>query len=177
MEDLRLTAEDEASLIRTYRPRLLYFALRRLRDRSVAEEVAQDTLTVVLQAMRENRIEHPARMPGFIFGVAKNLVSKALREKSFQENSRSVPDPIDVGPWIEDPDAALLLEERRQQVRDALNQLGPSDRDILRRAFVAEQSLEEIAADIGIPYVAVRKRKSRALERLRKIFVKRSQDK
>ena len=108
----------------------------------MAEEVAQDTLTVVLQALRDNRIEDPARMPGFIFGVAKNLVSKALLERSRQFDVGSDPEPIDAIPWLEDQEAALLLAEQRQQVRDALGRLSPSDRDILQRAFVADQSLQ-----------------------------------
>jgi RNA polymerase sigma-70 factor, ECF subfamily len=175
LEQLRVTAADETSLVESYRPRLLYFALRRLRDRTMAEEIAQDTLTVVLEAVRDKRVEDPARMAGFIFGVAKNLVSKALRERSRQANPGSAPEAVEAGPWLEDPDAALLLEEQRRQVREALGRLSPSDRDLLRRAFVAEQSLEEIAAEIGIPNATVRKRKSRALERLRKIFQQRSQ--
>jgi RNA polymerase sigma-70 factor, ECF subfamily len=175
LEDLRVAAEDETVLIESYRPRLFYFALRRLRDRTMAEEIAQDTLTVVLQALRDNRIEDPTRMPGFIFGVAKNLVSKALRRLSLEGNAGSASETVEAGPWLEDPDAALLLEEQRQQVRDALGQLSPGDRDILQRIFVVEQSLEEIATAIGIPHAAVRKRKSRALERLKKIFQERSQ--
>ena len=175
MEDLRLSAEDETLLIESYRPRLLYFALRRLRDRTTAEEITQDTLTAVLQALRDNRIEDPARMPGFIFGVAKNLVSKALRKRSIEADAASDPEQVVAGPWLEDPDAELLLEEQRQQVRDALNELSPADRDILQRVYVVEQSSEEIAAAIGIPGTAVRKRKSRALERLKKIFQERSQ--
>jgi RNA polymerase sigma-70 factor, ECF subfamily len=173
LEDLHVAAQDETCLIESYRPRLLYFALRRLRDRTLAEEIAQDTLTVVLEALRDNRIEDPARMPGFVFGVAKNLISKALRKRSIE--AASDPEQVVAGPWLEDPDAALLLEEQRQQVRDALGQLSPGDRDILQRAFVAEQTHEEIAAAIGIPHAAVRKRKSRALERLKKIFQERSQ--
>jgi len=176
LEDLRAIVGDETSLIESYRPRLLYFALRRLRDRTLAEEIAQDTLTVVLQALRDNRIEDPSRMPGFIFGVAKNLVSKALRERSLHSNPGPASEQVEAAPWLDDPDAALLLEEQRQQVREALRQLSPGDREILHRVFVADQSLEEIAAEIGIPNAAVRKRKSRALERLKKIFQGRSQN-
>jgi RNA polymerase sigma-70 factor (ECF subfamily) len=175
LEDLRVAAQEETCLIESYRPRLLYFALRRLRDRTLAEEIAQDTLTVVLQALRDNRIENPAKMPGFVFGVAKNLVSKALRKRSIEADAATDPEQVVAGSWLEDPDAALLLEEQRRQVRDALSELSPGDRDILQRIFVVEQSLEEIAVAIGIPGTAVRKRKSRALERLKKIFQERSQ--
>lgn len=85
--------------------------------------------------------------------------------------------PADAGPWLEDVEAALLLEEQRQQVREALSRISRDDRDILQRTFAADDSLEEIAATMGIPYDAVRKRKSRALQRLKKIFLERSQKK
>ncbi len=177
LADSRVTTGDEASLLESFRPRLLYFALRRLRDRTLAEEVVQDTLTIVLESLRDNRIEDPAKLPGYIFGVAKNLISKALRERARDAN----PDPdglsAGAGPWLEDGEAALLLEEQRQQVREALTQVSPEDRDILEKTFESESSLEEIAATMGIPYAALRKRKSRALQRLKKIFLERSQKK
>jgi RNA polymerase sigma-70 factor (ECF subfamily) len=177
LAEVRVNVGDEASLLESFRPRLLYFALRRLRDRTIAEEIVQDTLTAVLEALRADRLEDPAKLPGYVFGVARNLVSKAFRTRLLEANHDSDPELIDLGPWLEDREAALLLEEQRQQVREALGQLSPNDRDILQRTFVEEQSLEEIAGAVGIPYAAARKRKSRALERLRKIFQQRSQEK
>jgi RNA polymerase sigma factor (sigma-70 family) len=123
------------------------------------------------------RIEDPAKLPAYVFGAAKHLVSKALRTRMLEVNPGSEPEQVDAGPWVEDGEAALLLEEQRQQVREALAQVGSSDRDILERTFVAEESLEEIAESTGTPYAAVRKRKSRAIQRLRKIFLERSQKK
>lgn len=177
MSDLRVSVRDEASLLESLGPRLLYFALRRLRDRALAEEIVQDTLIEIMQALRDDRIEDPANLPAYVFGVAKHLVSKTLRTKEFESNSGSELEQVEAGPWLEDGEAALLLEEQRQQVREALAQVSSSDRDILERTFVAEESLEEIAVAMGIPYAAVRKRKSRAIQRLRKIFLERSQKK
>ena len=166
---------EEASLIESYRPRLLYFALRRLRDRTAAEEVAQDTLIIVLEALRENRLRDPANLPGFVFGVARNLVLKALRERGRDTSSESVQNERTTSTWIDDPDAGLLLEEQRRQVREALAELSQADQDILQRTFVTEQTPEEIALELGIPYATLRKRKSRALERLKKVFQNLSQ--
>lgn len=177
LADSPVTTRDQASLLESFRPRLLYFALNRLRDRTMAEEVVQDTLTIVLEALRDDRIEDRAKLAGYIFGVAKNLVLKALRARALEGNAGSDGEPTDAGSWIEDGEAALLLEEQRQQVRAALGQVSSADRDILERTFVAGQSLEEIAATLRIPYAAVRKRKSRALQRLRKIFLERSHKK
>ncbi len=175
MEKLNQAGVDETLLVETYQRRLLYFALRRLRDRALAEEVAQETLTVVLLALRDNRIEDIAKLPGFIFGVAKNLVCRATREQANRAQTDPDHDADTPGDWLKNPDAGLLLEEQRRQVRMALAELSSSDRDILYRAFTNGQPLEEIAGELGIPYVSARKRKSRALERLRKIFLERSQ--
>lgn len=169
-----LHVRDEASLLEALRPRLLYFVLRRLRDRSLAEEIVQDTMIAVMQALRDDRFDDPANLPAYAFGVAKHLVSRTLRTRTIETNPGVGPGQVDA-PWVEDSEAALLLEEQRQQVREALAHVSSSDRDILERTFVAEESLEEIAAATGTPYAAVRKRKSRALQRLRKIFLERSQ--
>lgn len=177
LSDLRVSVRDEASLLESLGPRLLYFALRRLRDRTLAEEIVQDTLVAVMQALRDDLIEDRAKLPAYVFGVAKHLVSKTLRTRMLETNPGSEPDQVEAGSWVEDGEAALLLEEQRQQVRAALAQVSSSDRDILERTFVAEESLEEIAVAMGIPYAAVRKRKSRAIQRLRKIFLERSQKK
>ena len=168
---------DEARLVATYRPRVVYFALRRLPDRGLAEEVAQETLAEVIQALKKNRLRDESKLPAFIFAVAKNLIHKVYRER-FQEaevfsNLEFRPSPS----WISDPEAGLLLEEQRKEVRRALAQMRSSEREILRLSFDEGQSLEEIAKGLRITYAAARKRKSRALERLKKIWLKLSQKK
>jgi hypothetical protein len=62
LADCRVTTGDDASLLEYFRPRLLYFVLWRLRDRTLAEEIMQDTLTIVLESLRDNRIEDPAKL-------------------------------------------------------------------------------------------------------------------
>ena len=70
---------------------------------------------------------------------------------------------------------ALILEEQRVQVRQALERLSPGDRELLRQIYTEGETLEAIAESLGIENAAVRQRKSRALERLRQIFMGLSQ--
>ncbi|HEY2934300.1 MAG TPA: sigma-70 family RNA polymerase sigma factor [Acidobacteriota bacterium] len=165
---------DEKSLIETYRPRVLYFLLRRLRDRSLAEELTQETLIIAMQAVRQDRLREEAKLAGYVFGIAKNLYYKTCRQRAQQDKftADSGGEPCR---WLIDPEAAVLLEEQRKQVRCALDAMRADDREILRRALVDAQPLEEIAHELGVPYAAVRKRKSRAIERLRKVFLAMSQ--
>ena len=167
---------NEDQLVETYRPRVLYFALRRLRDRGLAEEVAQETLAAAVMALRENRLREPEKLPAFVFATAKHLVQKVQREQARELAHTTDSNSIGETGWKRDPDAALILEEERVQVRQALERLNPGDRELLRQIYAEGEPLEEIAKKFGIENAAVRQRKSRALERLRQIFVGLSQN-
>jgi RNA polymerase sigma-70 factor (ECF subfamily) len=164
---------DEARLVEEYRSRVLYFILRRVRDRAMAEELTQETLLILIQAMRENRLKEEGKLGAYIFGIAKNLILKNYR---MHLREAEAPDPdCEASGWVNHPEAEMFLEEQRRDVRRALDQLSDSDREILHYSFVEAEGLEEIASKLGIPYTAARKRKSRALDRLRKILVGLSQ--
>jgi RNA polymerase sigma-70 factor (ECF subfamily) len=164
---------DETLLVQEYRSRVLYFILRHLRDRAIAEELTQETLLIVIEALRKGRVREPSRIGSYIFGTAKNLIHEHRR------SSRATDISSDRGAqaeaWIAHPEAELLLQEERAAVRRALEHLNDQDREIIYHSFTGTERLEEIADKLGSPYAAARKRKSRALERLRKMFVKLSQ--
>ncbi len=160
---------NESALASRYRPRVVYFVLRRLRDRNSAEEIAQATLLVLIEAIRENRIREEESVGSFIFGVANNLIREHLREKARQAGNHSLEDANPGAVWGDDPEAALLLAEQRQLVREALTNLSREDELLLTRLSQSWRSQEEIAAEFGISFAALRKRKSRALTRLKEI--------
>jgi RNA polymerase sigma-70 factor, ECF subfamily len=164
---------DERSIVEEYRSQVLYFILRRVRDRTVAEELVQETLLILIQAIRENRLKEEGKLGAYIFGIAKNLILKNHRMDS---RERGAPDrDCEPSGWVNHPEAGFLLEEQRKQVRRALERLSEADREILHYAFVEAEGLEEIASKLRIPYTAARKRKSRALDRLRKTLARLSQ--
>lgn len=166
---------DETRLSEMYRPRIFYFLLRRLRDRCHAEEMTQEVLLAVIQALRENRVHEEDKLPAFIFGIVRNLLCKAGRQTGQEKKVFANGDPEEPVAWSLDPEAEVCLQEQMRTVRRALERMSPDDGDILRRSFVEAGSIEKIASDMGIGYAAARKRKSRALERLRALFVKMSQ--
>jgi RNA polymerase sigma-70 factor (ECF subfamily) len=66
-----------------------------------------------------------------------------------------------------DPAQAALRKEKRQRVRDLLDQLSAGDREVLVLRFLERLSTTEAAEVLGISPGAVRLRLMRALERLR----------
>lgn len=166
------TAADDLTRDLTARfwERVRVFAARRLRDRAAAEDVAQEALRRVLVALRENRVQNTSALPGFVFETAKNVCLHRVR--SAVRESRAVsrmhePEPEDEAPGAL---ARLIAEERRAQVREALNRLDEGDRDILLMQYEEQLSAEEIGSRLGVTAATARVRKHRALQRLGKLL-------
>ena len=104
---------NEDQLIETYRPRVLYFALRRLRSGGLAEEIAQETVAAAVMALRENRLREPEKLPAFVFATARHLVQNAQRVQARELAHATGSNSIGEASWQPNPDAALILEEQR----------------------------------------------------------------
>jgi RNA polymerase sigma-70 factor (ECF subfamily) len=70
----------------------------------------------------------------------------------------------DDGPGAHD---ALLAGDRRRALLAAMDRLGPKDRDVLTRRWIREESVGEIAAELGLKENAVHQALHRALRNLR----------
>ena len=154
-----------ADLAERFTLRLRLFALRRLRDAAAAEDTVQEALRETLKALRAGRVASAEALPGFVFQTAKNLCmhhgrSAGRRDRAILAFSRlSRPEP-------EDPLFALVRDERRTAVRDALARLEKGDRELLSLSF--EEGLDgvEIGRRLELAPGTVRVRKHRALRKL-----------
>ena len=68
------------------------------------------------------------------------------------------------------PSRRLIRQEQREQVRAALAELEPRDREVLVMRHLEQMETPEIAAALGISEGAVRNRQYRALIRLRALL-------
>ncbi|MEX1185172.1 MAG: sigma-70 family RNA polymerase sigma factor [Gemmatimonadaceae bacterium] len=161
----------EAELVLRFSDRLRLFATRRLRDAAAAEDVAQETLRRVIDAMRAGRIENPLALPGFVFQTASHVCLQHQRSAGREARALARLHDEPTG-GAEAPDAlvALISEERRATVRAALDRLADSDRELLRLYFFERLDASEIAGRLGMPAAALRVRKHRALHRLAKLL-------
>src|SRR5262245_47144208 len=56
-------------------------ALQRMGDAELAEEIAQESLARVVQAVQQNRLREPERVGGFARAIAHNVLVDALRQR------------------------------------------------------------------------------------------------
>ena len=140
-------------------------ALRELQGEDAAREVVQETLARTIEALEAGRVRDRAHLAAFARGVAHHVIADVHRA-----SSRLV--PLEEGhPSREaSPLQSLAAEEERRAVHAALDSLPPHDRDLLRLCFFEGLSPAELALRLGEPGERVRKRKSRALRRLREAF-------
>jgi len=141
--------------------------IARTRDRELACDLLQETLWETIAALRKGALREPAKLPGFVMGIARNLVNRQFRTSQRRSPMLELPDDLPaavVRPTFDE-------EERIAAVSAALQEIDADDRLILQDILVNGVSSAEIAARRGLNVEAIRKRKSRALSRLRKAVV------
>jgi RNA polymerase sigma-70 factor, ECF subfamily len=164
----RAGLEDAVENLERFRPGLHLMALRRLGSLEAAEEAVQETLARTLVALTQGRPAELDRLPAFVTGIARHVIVDMLRA-----HARAVPLDTAAAEHAEAaPDALELLVSaaERARVRAALRLLGAADRRLLRLCYFEGLTPTEVADRLGEPAERVRKRKSRALERLREAF-------
>ncbi|MGH7508913.1 MAG: RNA polymerase sigma factor [Gemmatimonadales bacterium] len=160
------SAGDETQIVRQFRERLRLFALRRLHDAAAAEDVAQETLRRVLEACRAGRLENPAALPAFVFQTAQHICLQHFRSTSREGRALLRLGGEGSSQAETHPLTTLIGDERRVAVRQALDQLNPDDRLLLRMLYYEESDSGAVARRLGVTPGALRVRKHRVLVRL-----------
>lgn len=150
-----------------YAEGIRFLALRALGDAQAAEDVAQET---VLRALRQSteRKGAPITDPvAFIYGIARHVIADMRRQ-----NRRTVTlDLADsVGSSERNALDALVSAEERARLRSCLRRLSRAERALLVMSYVEGMTAPAIALLLGESAQAVRKKKSRAVQRLRDAF-------
>ncbi len=131
-----------------------------------AEETVQEALVAAHAAMGSWRGEGPVR--AFVFSIARRMCARRIETRVRRDRRLRL--VHDAGEEAALPDDVLERRRRAQRVREALDQLKPSEREAVVLRYEGGLAYREIAAVCGIDEAAARKRTSRALMRLRTLL-------
>lgn len=144
-----------------------FLALRALGDPDAANDVAQETVLRAWRASAGRQGEQIREPAAFVYGIARHVIADARR-------ARGQTVTLDVAASTPAPERdaldALISEEERARVRAAIRALPRADRVLLELSYLKGMTSAAIAARLGEPPTSIRKRKSRALQRLRAAF-------
>ncbi len=156
-----LASAAEGELLRRYAPRVALYGRRHLGSGPEAEDLAQQVMLRVLEAIRQRRVEDPSRLASFIFGTCRN-VSWDMR-RTEQRQRKIVRETALVtwsvgAPEVTGTDVVRLF--------GCLGQLPERESNILRLSFMEDRESDEIAARLGISSGNVRVIRCRALAKV-----------
>lgn len=157
---------SETELFELFHRRVFVMMLGRTRNHETARDLAQQTMIGVLCSLRDGKLREADRLPAYVLGTARNVVNNFLRARHLRPEAAPLPDDVAV------PDGQEDLEHAEHEflARRALSTLAPGDRLILLLTLVDGLKPGEIAARLGLSSEVVRKRKSRAIERVRAVL-------
>ncbi len=137
-----------------------------LRDPHLAEDVTQSTF--LLLARSAVQLTNHAVLAGWLHQTARNLASKVVRtEVRRREREQEVVAMNPTDTTSESDNWATVAPH----LDDALVELSDTERDVVLLRYFQKKSAREIAATLKIGEEAAQRRVSRAVERLRELFM------
>ena len=173
-------AGEEAAyreLVRRYERPLFSLLYRMVRDRELAEDLAQETFVKALNAIESYRPEF--KFSSWIFKIANNAAIDHLRRRELDTLS------LEGSPHAETPEAieatALQIGDRQEspldevearelggEIEAAIAKLRPEYRSCILLRHVEGRAYEEIAEILGLPLGTVKTYIHRARNELRR---------
>ena len=132
-------------------------------------DIKQETLLRVLKAVYENRVQNPASLRSFVYGVCGNVENEHDRDgrRMPLEDSDEFPDLADERYSADD---GAYQTEVRDIVRRVLSKLSARDQKVLISVFMDEKDKDELCSELGIDREYLRVLVHRALANARKLL-------
>ena len=162
-----------AELFDHYYPRVVRFALAKLGNPTIAEDVAAETFARVLKGF--DRFEwKDGGFEAWLFRVASNLVVDHARLGGRERAEEDVLDRSETADY-RTPESAALEHELAQGLGRLLDRLVPDQKDVLLLRFVAELGPEEIGRIMNRKANAIRQLQFRALANVRSMMAEKAE--
>ena len=162
----------KAALFERYGPGLLRLALRKVKDRSRAEGIVQETFSIALAKLADEDLEYPERLAGYLMGIVRHRVSahfRNLKREPIVAEAEVVDAIRDVRP-LQYEDVAR--EQTNAVIRQLLDSLPVErDREILLRIYLYDQERAEVRKALKLSPHQLDVALSRARARFKKIVM------
>ena len=160
--------DEQAAVSLAYRhtPRILALAMGMLRDRTEADDVAQDALMRLWKQAPKWR-QGEAKVSTWLYGVARNLCIDRLRRRP-TNNLDDVAEPRDDRPSV---DAQLISTDRAAALHAALSKLPERQQEALNLRHLQELSNPEVAQIMETSVEAVESLLSRGKRALKSLLL------
>ena len=156
-----------AGLVNRYQNYVFTLAMRFTKNREDAEEVSQDIFVKAYRALADFR--GASKFSTWLYTIVNTTCITFLRKKRLEVHSLDNEKVFEVADSIDSGMQANQVEQKSRfaMVNNAIKMLNPDDAEVLTLFYKGEQSLEEIAAILGIEANTAKVRLHRARTRLK----------
>lgn len=174
---------DEAAfrtLVERHQERIYSYLLGMVRDRSLANDLFQETFYRVIAAMQRQRGSYTrqGRWVAWVMRIARNATLDHLRSRKKWQDVEAGPDDDGVSYWDSLPDYRPSAEDRLHRLEqsewleEAIQQLPPEQREVLLLRQESDLTFREIAELTEVSINTALGRMRYALLNLRKMMAK-----
>ena len=137
--------------------KLLRYCYMKLRDKTLAEDITQETF---IRFLENKNYRSTGKDMAYLYTIARNLCIDHFRKRrdDWMEDMPALP---------EAPDESCPLDERIS-IECALDKLEETERELVVLRFMAGLSAADIGKAVGLSRFAVHRRITSALDKLRK---------
>jgi len=153
--------EAEAEMCRRMGPRIRLYGLRHLRSPSAADDLMQQVLLKVLEALRTARLRERDKLAQFVLGTCRMTVLDLRRSTHRQEELLAT-----FGGDLAPSQPPMPRLDDRQLAR-CVQALKERERSVVVMTFYDEQTAAETARSLGTSEAHVRVIRHRAIQQLR----------
>lgn len=140
-------------LVERHQERVFGFLLGMVRDRTVANDLFQETYIRVVSALQRERgsYSHQGRFLGWVLRIARNAALDHLRSRKRWQDVSAAADEDENSFWDRLPDdgvsSEMLLHHAEQEsfLRQCIDELPPEQREVLLLRHEADLTFKEIA--------------------------------
>jgi RNA polymerase sigma-70 factor (ECF subfamily) len=153
-------------LMARHHVRVFRFVARKLRNESVAEEIANE---VFLEAWRSaNRFEGHSSVSTWLLSIAHNKAVSTLRRRREESWSDEAADTL--ADDSDNPEVAAQKVDKGAVLRRCIDRLSADHREIIDLVYYHEQSVVEVAQVLSIPEATVKTRMFYARKKLSELL-------
>jgi len=153
-----------------YNTGLYVYAARLLGNPFLAEECVSETFSRFLGAVKQGKGPRNY-LKAYLYRIAHNWIADYYRKKGTEATSLIDEDLVEIEDKKPLPRIDVELRAQQEQIREALWQLTPDQRQVILLKYYEDWSNTQVAKAIEKPIGAVKALHHRGLTRLRKLLL------
>ncbi|MEM8501228.1 MAG: sigma factor [Pseudomonadota bacterium] len=164
----------EGEMVQRYERGLKLMLLHRAGDAALADDVSQETWSLIIRKIRDGELRDHTKLAAFIVQTGKNLLLMEYRNRSkYQTVDYADIDLVDTG--TSNADTEIEEQELASTVRQLLSEMSiDRDRDLLYRFYIREESKDTLCSEYEMSQLHFNRVLHRARRRFRALLASRT---